>query len=93
MDRRILEAETKYRTLVEQVPAVIYVDPVPDDEPAVYISPQVRDLLGTSQCLLDTPQKMQGICWAEQALLFANLKQKRAFEFASDCYARRGPKR
>src|SRR5439155_25797798 len=46
------EAEEKYRLLVEQIPAVTYIDEVPDDDPTdltpVYISPQVHRLLGYS---------------------------------------------
>lgn len=44
------EAEEKYRRLVEQLPAVTYIDEVPDDDPTdlspVYISPQLQRLLG-----------------------------------------------
>ncbi|MEP7060509.1 MAG: PAS domain-containing protein [Actinomycetota bacterium] len=46
------EAEEKYRTLVEQIPAVTYIDQVPPDDPTdlspVYISPQIEALLGYS---------------------------------------------
>jgi PAS domain S-box-containing protein len=48
----LLEAEEKYRLLVEQIPAVTYIDEVPDDDPTdltpVYISPQIEHLLGYS---------------------------------------------
>ena len=40
------EAEAKYRTLVEQIPAVVYLDPVDEDQDSIYVSPQVTDLLG-----------------------------------------------
>jgi PAS domain S-box-containing protein len=44
------EAEEKYRTLVEQIPAVTYMDEVPEDDPTdltpIYISPQIETLLG-----------------------------------------------
>ena len=44
------EAEEKYRRLIEQIPAVTYIDEVPDDDPTdlspVYISPQIEQLLG-----------------------------------------------
>ncbi len=44
------EAEEKYRLLVEQIPAVTYIDEVPEDDPTdltpVYISPQLEGLLG-----------------------------------------------
>jgi PAS domain S-box-containing protein len=44
------EAEEKYRLLVEQIPAVTYIDEVPADDPAdlspAYMSPQLERLLG-----------------------------------------------
>src|SRR5439155_1752779 len=39
------DAEDRYRTLVEQIPAIAYIDPV-DDGPTVYISPQTATILG-----------------------------------------------
>jgi diguanylate cyclase (GGDEF)-like protein/PAS domain S-box-containing protein len=43
------EAEAKYRALVEQIPAVVYLDPVDEDQDSIYVSPQVVQLLGVSQ--------------------------------------------
>jgi diguanylate cyclase (GGDEF)-like protein/PAS domain S-box-containing protein len=40
------EAEAKYRSLVEHIPAVVYLDPVDEDSDSIYVSPQVRELLG-----------------------------------------------
>ncbi|MGZ4150641.1 MAG: PAS domain-containing sensor histidine kinase, partial [Actinomycetota bacterium] len=44
------EAEEKYRLLVEQIPAVTYIDEVPEDDQTdlspSYISPQIERLLG-----------------------------------------------
>jgi diguanylate cyclase (GGDEF)-like protein/PAS domain S-box-containing protein len=40
------EAEAKYRSLVEHIPAVVYLDPVDEDSLSMYVSPQVRDLIG-----------------------------------------------
>ncbi len=40
------EAEAKYRALVEQIPAVVYLDPVDQDGDSIYVSPQVTELLG-----------------------------------------------
>jgi PAS domain S-box-containing protein len=53
------EAEERYRTLVEQIPAIAYVE-LPnersDESRLVYVSPQVEQLLGyTTQELLDDP--------------------------------------
>ena len=46
------EAEEKYRRLIEQIPAVTYIDAVPEDDPTdlspIYISPQIEQLLGIS---------------------------------------------
>jgi len=42
---QLSEAEARYRTLVEQIPAIAYIDPV-EDGPTVYISPQVGSILG-----------------------------------------------
>jgi diguanylate cyclase (GGDEF)-like protein/PAS domain S-box-containing protein len=43
------EAEAKYRALVEQIPAVVYLDPVDEDSESIYVSPQVVTLLGVDQ--------------------------------------------
>jgi diguanylate cyclase (GGDEF)-like protein/PAS domain S-box-containing protein len=40
------EAEIKYQTLIEQIPAVVYLDPVDENQDSIYVSPQVTDLLG-----------------------------------------------
>ncbi len=42
------EAEARYRTLVEQIPAAVYVDPGDALGSPVYVSPQVEALLGYS---------------------------------------------
>lgn len=42
------EAEMKYRTLVEQIPAVTYIDTPDPMAKAVYISPQIKTLLNYS---------------------------------------------
>jgi PAS domain S-box-containing protein len=58
-ERGRLEAEERYRTLVEQIPAITYVElPTdrPDESRLAYVSPQVEQLLGyTTQELLDDP--------------------------------------
>ena len=40
------EAEAKYRALVEHIPAVVYLDPVDENDTSIYVSPQIRDLVG-----------------------------------------------
>src|SRR6185437_1044475 len=43
------EAEARYRTLVEQLPLITYIDtPYSADEAAAYISPQIEQILGYS---------------------------------------------
>jgi PAS domain S-box-containing protein len=42
------DADVLFRTLVEQVPAVVYIDAVDDVSTALYISPQYERLLGYS---------------------------------------------
>lgn len=43
------EAEAKYRALVEQIPAVVYLDPVDENADSIYVSPQIATLVGISQ--------------------------------------------
>jgi diguanylate cyclase (GGDEF)-like protein/PAS domain S-box-containing protein len=47
------EVEERYRTLVEQIPAVTYIDPVDDPDTSLYTSPQIKQMLGY------TPQEWQ----------------------------------
>jgi PAS domain S-box-containing protein len=50
-EERLQEAENRYRTIVERVPAVAYVwdsADAPGTTTAAYISPQIQDLLGYS---------------------------------------------
>jgi PAS domain S-box-containing protein len=46
-NRRV--AEERYRALVEQIPAVVYVDAVEGPDTTVYISPQTTSMLGFTQ--------------------------------------------
>jgi len=48
LERRLFEAEAKYQSLVEQLPAAIYIDAPDPDGPTYYVSPQIRELLGIS---------------------------------------------
>lgn len=48
-ERRLGEAETRYRSLVEQIPAITYIqEPIESDNPKVvtYMSPQYETMLG-----------------------------------------------
>jgi diguanylate cyclase (GGDEF)-like protein/PAS domain S-box-containing protein len=45
-ERRLGAAEQRFRTLVDQIPAVTYIDPVDDPETSLYTSPQIEKMLG-----------------------------------------------
>ena len=45
-ERRLMEAEERYRTLVERIPAVTFVDRADGSEESLYVSPQVKSMLG-----------------------------------------------
>lgn len=48
-EEALREAEVRYRTLVEQIPALTYVDAVEGPNTTLYISPQTEALFGFSQ--------------------------------------------
>ncbi len=76
---RLREEEARYRTLVEQIPAIVYVDLIdgPDSGtwPTVYISPQLETILGY------TPQE-----WMSDPLMWAAVlhPDDRGAAFADD---------
>ena len=43
------QAKTKYGALVEQIPAIVYVDVADDDMSTTYVSPQIQAILGYSR--------------------------------------------
>jgi diguanylate cyclase (GGDEF)-like protein/PAS domain S-box-containing protein len=43
------ETKTKYGALVEQIPAIVYVDVADDDMSTTYVSPQIEEILGYTQ--------------------------------------------
>ena len=49
---RVQHAETRYRTLVERMPAVTYLQEIGGSNSAIYMSPQIEDLTGysTEEC-------------------------------------------
>ena len=47
-ETKLREAEQRYRTLVERVPAVVYIQEIGDSDSAVYMSPQIEALTGYS---------------------------------------------
>ncbi len=46
--RELQETQSRYGALVEQIPAVVYVDLVDEHMTTSYVSPQIQDLLGVS---------------------------------------------
>jgi diguanylate cyclase (GGDEF)-like protein/PAS domain S-box-containing protein len=46
--RELEETQTKYGALVEQIPAIVYVDLADDEMSTTYVSPQIREFLGVS---------------------------------------------
>jgi diguanylate cyclase (GGDEF)-like protein/PAS domain S-box-containing protein len=42
-------ARAQFETLVEEIPAVTYLDPVDENESSIYVSPQVESILGVTQ--------------------------------------------
>jgi diguanylate cyclase (GGDEF)-like protein/PAS domain S-box-containing protein len=55
-EQRLQEAEARYRTLVERVPAVIYMQEIEHNNAIAYISPRIEDIMGYSpQEYIDDP--------------------------------------
>ena len=48
VERKLREAELRYRTLVERVPAVVYTQEIGSSDRATYMSPQIESLTGYS---------------------------------------------
>jgi diguanylate cyclase (GGDEF)-like protein/PAS domain S-box-containing protein len=47
-ETRLREAETHFQTLVEHIPAMLYIDPPDDADKSLYVSPQIEEILGVS---------------------------------------------
>jgi diguanylate cyclase (GGDEF)-like protein/PAS domain S-box-containing protein len=56
------ETRTKYGALVEQIPAIVYVDVADENMTTTYVSPQIEQILGyTAQEYIDDPQLWERI--------------------------------
>ena len=47
-EEQLREAEARYRAIVEHIPAAIYVDRPDDSMQSLYVSPQIRDIMGVT---------------------------------------------
>jgi len=55
-EAQLLKAEERHRLLIEQLPAVVYIDSIDHSSTALYISPQVEEMLGyTAEERIATP--------------------------------------
>jgi diguanylate cyclase (GGDEF)-like protein/PAS domain S-box-containing protein len=70
-------AETRYRTLVEQLPLTVYIDRVDEDRSNVYASPQIEALVGYS------PKE-----WMTDASLFTRVVHPEDRERVRDAHTR-----
>ncbi len=57
----LFASESKYTALVDQMPGVVYLDPVDEEAESISVSPQVLDLLGVEpEAWLADPY-----CWSK----------------------------
>ena len=60
---RVAEAQAKYRAIVEDIPAIVYIDEIDDEMSTSYVSPQIEALLGvTAQEYIDDPDLWYACC-------------------------------
>ena len=65
-DGQLREANARYRALVEQIPAIVYVDVVDETMATTYVSPQIEALLGiTPEEYIDDPELWTRHLYAE----------------------------
>jgi diguanylate cyclase (GGDEF)-like protein/PAS domain S-box-containing protein len=48
-EHALREAQEQYRNLVEEIPAITYLDPIDENEDSIFVSPQVKTILGVTQ--------------------------------------------
>jgi PAS domain S-box-containing protein len=76
-EQQVLEAEAKYRTLVEQIPAVIYTVSLDKEFKTFYVSPQVEDILGylSEEWLANPDIWSEGIHPYDRESVLSNMQQ------------------
>jgi diguanylate cyclase (GGDEF)-like protein/PAS domain S-box-containing protein len=47
-EEEVRKSQEQYKMLVEQLPAIIYLDPVDENQASLYVSPKVEEILGVS---------------------------------------------
>lgn len=70
-------AQQQYKALVEEIPAVVYLDPVDENESSIYVNPQVESILGV------TPEE-----WLGNPTVWRELLHPDDMEEAFDRYER-----
>lgn len=63
VEEELRAAEAKYQALVEQIPAILYIDLPDEKDSTVYVSPQIEEILGISP---DVWINDPGNLWVEQ---------------------------
>src|SRR5829696_1289275 len=64
-ERKLREAEQRYRTLIEQGPAVVYIQEIGSPDSAIYMSPQIETLTGYSPEECEDPALRWGMVHPE----------------------------
>ncbi|MEX2274404.1 MAG: EAL domain-containing protein [Actinomycetota bacterium] len=60
--RELAETQAKYKAIVEDIPAIVYIDEIDEDMTTSFVSPQIEDLLGiTAQEYIDDPNLWYGM--------------------------------
>jgi PAS domain S-box-containing protein len=79
MERALAEAEAKYRTLVERIPAIVYFAEFGEPAPWLYVSPQIESILGYTpqEWIADEALWMQQIHPADLERVFADERHSR----------------
>ncbi len=74
------ESETKYRTLVERIPAVTYISALDEASTGLYVSPQIETLLGFPLATWHADARLweKQVHPADRAQVFAKLAHMRA---------------